>query len=148
MIWKKDSLERNEHFQHPHIRIVGFVDIIDKLLDASDLLISKPGGLTCIEALIKGVPMLIYQPIPGHEEYNCNHLVKHELAIRIHHRQEVDGWIEKLLCFPDTFEQLYKNIEQFQQKMNPLAGAKAVLNLLVHQEVPEITYENRRGIHV
>ncbi len=136
------SLERNKHFQHPHIRIIGFVDIIDNLLDAADLLITKPGGLTCFEALSKGVPMLIYQPIPGHEEYNCNHLVKHELAVRIHHRQEVDCWIEKLLSSPDAFEQLYKNIEQFQQEMNPLAGTKAVLDLLVDYENPGIRYEN------
>lgn len=130
----KISLERNKHFQHPHIRIIGFVDIIDKLLDAADLLITKPGGLTCFEALSKGVPMLIYQPIPGHEEYNCNHLVQHELAIRIHHGQEVDRWIENLLFFPDKFERFYKKIEQFQKQMNPLAGAKAVLDLLMRSQ--------------
>lgn len=124
------------------------MDIIDKLLDAADLLITKPGGLTCFEALSKGVPMLIYQPIPGHEEYNCNHLVQHELAIRIHHRQEVDRWIENLLFFPDTFERFYKNIEQFQKQMNPLAGAKAVLDLLAHHEVTGIKYGNRRGVDV
>ncbi|CAM3926954.1 galactosyldiacylglycerol synthase [Paenibacillus alkaliterrae] len=144
----KVSLERNKQFQHPNIKIVGFVDIIDKLLDASDLLITKPGGLTCFEALSKGVPMLIYQPIPGHEEYNCNHLVKLNLALRIHHWKEVDDWIEKLLCFPESFDQFYKHIEQFQQKMNPLAGAKAIMDLLFHHEVTEISYEKRRGIHV
>lgn len=124
------SLERNIQFQHPHIVIMGFVDIVDELLDASDLLITKPGGLTSFEALSKGVPMLLYKPIPGHEEYNCNHLIKHELAVRIHNRQEVDPWIEKLLFFPNAFERLYENMEQFQQKINPLAGAEAVLELL------------------
>lgn len=102
----KFSLERNKHFQHPHIKIVGFVDFIDKLLDAADLLITKPGGLTCFEALSKGVPMLIYQPIPRHEEYNCNHLVKHELAVRIHHRQEV-SWI--FSSFMRSYGKTYEN---------------------------------------
>lgn len=124
------SLERNKQFQHPHIFIMGFVDIIDQLLDASDLLITKPGGLTCSEALSKGIPMLIYQPIPGHEEYNCSYLVRHDLAVKIQNRQQVDEWIKKLLFSPETFEELYENIKHFQQKMNPLAGAKAVLNLL------------------
>ena len=138
----KVSLERNKHFQHPHIKIVGFVDHIDKLLDAADLLITKPGGITCFEALSKGVPMLIYKPIPGHEENNSNHLVKHELAVRIHLLEEVDGWIEKWLCVPNTFERFCKNIEQFQMKMNPLAGAEAILELLVYQEASEISVEN------
>ena len=138
----KVSLERNKHFQHPHIKIVGFVDHIDKLLDAADLLITKPGGITCFEALSKGVPMLIYKPIPGHEENNSNHLVKHELAVRIHLLEEVDGWIEKWLCVPNTFERFCKNIEQFQMKMNPLAGAEAILELLGYQETSEISVEN------
>jgi processive 1,2-diacylglycerol beta-glucosyltransferase len=76
------------------------------------------------------VPMLMYQPIPGQEEYNCNHLVKHQLAIRIHNQHELDLWIEKLLFFPEAFERLNENIKHFQQKMNPLAGAKAVIDLL------------------
>jgi processive 1,2-diacylglycerol beta-glucosyltransferase len=124
------SLERNNRFQHPHIIITGFVDNIDELLDAADLLISKPGGLTCLEALSKGVPMLMYKPIPGHEEYNSDHLAKHQLAIRIYDLQEVDHWIEKLLFFPEAFERLYENMKQYQQNMNPLAGVKAVINLL------------------
>lgn len=126
----RTTLSTNIQFQHPHIVIMGFVDIIDQLLDAADLLITKPGGLTCFEALSKGVPMLLYKPIPGHEEDNCNHLIQHELAVRIHHQQEADRWIEKLLFVPDAFEWLRENMNRFQQKLNPLAGARAVLELL------------------
>lgn len=32
--------------------------------------------------------------------------------------------------------------------MNPLAGAKAVLDLLAHHEVTGIKYGNRRGVDV
>lgn len=124
------SLLCNKHFQHPHIVIMGFVDIIDKLFDAADLIITKPGGITCIEALTKGVPLFLYQPIPGHEEHNCSHLVNLGLAIKINDRQEMDYWIEKLLFAPDVFEPWIARIEQFQQKMNPLAGAKSVIELL------------------
>lgn len=124
------SLLRNKHFQHPHIMIMDFVDRIDKLFDAADLIITKPGGITCIEALTKRVPLLLYQPIPGHEEYNCNHLVNLGLAIKINDRQEIDDWIEKLLFTPEVFEPWLARIEQFQQKMNPLAGAKSVIELL------------------
>src|SRR5690606_15272693 len=116
----RTSLASNQQFQHPNTKIVGFVDHIDNLLDAADLLITKPGGLTSFEALSKGVPMLIYQPIPGHEEYNCNHLVKHGLAVRIHQQQEIDLWIENLLFFPHAFERFNSNIEQFREQMNPL----------------------------
>lgn len=131
------SLQHNELFQHPHIMIMGFVDIIDQLLDAADLLITKPGGLTCFEALSKGVPMLIYQPIPGHEEYNCRYLVERELAIRINEVLEVDDWIGKLLHSPESFALLHENMKQFQQSMNPYAGAGPVLKLLGYSDVTE-----------
>ncbi|MFW5437347.1 MGDG synthase family glycosyltransferase [Paenibacillus apiarius] len=124
------TLQCNKHFQHPHIVILGFVDMIDTLLDAADLLITKPGGITCFEALSKGVPMLIFQPIPGHEEYNSNHLVNQELAIRINHQDEVDHWMHKLLSSPKPFEFLHSNMEQYQQKLNPLAGALSIMELL------------------
>lgn len=124
------ALQRNAQFQHQHIVILGFVDMIDTLLDAADLLITKPGGLTCFEALSKGVPMLIFQPIPGHEEYNSNRLVNQELAIRINHQDEVDHWIHKLLSSPEPFAFLQSNMEHYQQKINPLAGARSVMELL------------------
>ncbi|WP_083397664.1 glycosyltransferase [Paenibacillus sp. LC231] len=131
------SLQHNELFQHPHIRVMGFVDIIDQLLDAADLLITKPGGLTCFEALSKGVPMLIYQPIPGHEEYNCRYLVECQLAIRTNDVLEVDGWIGKLLYSPESFASLHENMKQFQQSMNSYAGVESVLKLLNYSDVVE-----------
>lgn len=123
-------LQHDIQFHHPNMVILGFVDNIDKLLDASDLLITKPGGLTCFESLCKGVPMIIFQPIPGHEEHNSNYLINRGLAVRMNHEQEADNWIEKLLFAPETFDPLRKNIEQFQQQFNPMVAAETVLNLL------------------
>lgn len=46
-------------FHHPHVHILGFVDCIDEWMEATDLRITKPGGLTYFEALSKGLPMYI-----------------------------------------------------------------------------------------
>jgi len=43
---------------------------------AADLLVTKPGGITCAEALALGVPMLLLDPLPGHEEENARYLVE------------------------------------------------------------------------
>ncbi len=53
---------------------LGYVDNVDLLMDAADCLISKPGGLTTSEALAKGLPMIICNPIPGQEERNTEFL--------------------------------------------------------------------------
>jgi processive 1,2-diacylglycerol beta-glucosyltransferase len=53
----------------------GAIDFVDDLLAASDLLIGKAGGLTTSEALARGVPMVLIEPIPGQEEWNADFVV-------------------------------------------------------------------------
>ncbi|MFZ4395127.1 MAG: MGDG synthase family glycosyltransferase [Kiritimatiellia bacterium] len=64
--------------------IHGFVQNIDEFMDAADLVISKPGGLTTAETLAKGRPMLIVDPIPGQEQRNAEWLLENGAAMRLH----------------------------------------------------------------
>lgn len=66
--------------QHP-ILTTGFVDYVSLLMDASDCIISKPGGLTTSESLAKGLPMIIVNPIPGQEERNTEFLLNNGCAM-------------------------------------------------------------------
>lgn len=59
----------------PHI--FGFINNIHEFMDASDILISKAGGLTSSEAMAKALPMLIIDPIPGQESRNTDIIVEH-----------------------------------------------------------------------
>lgn len=58
----------------PRIVAYGFTDQVDTLLEACDVVVSKAGGLTCSEALIKGAPLVIYKPTPGQEVQNAEYL--------------------------------------------------------------------------
>ncbi len=51
-------------------RVIDFTDRIDELIKISDLIISKPGGLTVTECLAMNKPMLLVSPIPGQEQAN------------------------------------------------------------------------------
>lgn len=59
------------------LRALGFADNMHEWMDAADLLVSKSGGLTSSEALAKGLPMLIVDPIPGQESRNADLIVEH-----------------------------------------------------------------------
>lgn len=124
-------LLRDVMFHHPHFHILEFVNHIDEWMEAADLLITKPGGLTCFEALSTGLPMYIYQPIAGHEEKNCDFLINNHLAIKIDDTNHIDVLIEKLLFFPQELEFLHNKIREFQQKIDPLASAKFIVNQLI-----------------
>lgn len=61
----------------------GFVDNVDVMMDASDAIITKPGGLTTSETLAKGLPMIIMNPIPGQESRNTVFLQNSGVAVSV-----------------------------------------------------------------
>lgn len=76
------------------IHHIGYTTQFARLLAASDLVVGKAGGLTMSEATALGVPMIIFKPIPGQEEYNADYLERHEAGFWIkelsHMRKRVD----------------------------------------------------------
>lgn len=55
----------------PRLCAVGFTAEMDQYMAAADLLVGKAGGLTTSEALARGLPMALVEPIPGQEERNA-----------------------------------------------------------------------------
>jgi processive 1,2-diacylglycerol beta-glucosyltransferase len=66
----------------PRLCAVGFTTEMDQYMAAADLLVGKAGGLTTSEALARGLPMALIEPIPGQEERNAEHLLEAGAAIR------------------------------------------------------------------
>ena len=54
------------------LRVFGFVKNMDLLMEASDIVIGKSGGLTLTESLSKKKPMVILRPVPGQETRNAD----------------------------------------------------------------------------
>lgn len=60
------------------------VDFMDDLLVASDVLVTKAGGLIISEALGRGVPMVLVNGIRGHEEWNADYVTMEGAGVQIH----------------------------------------------------------------
>ena len=56
------------------VTVLSFSPHIAAMMKEADLLISKPGGLTCSEALAVNLPMILLNSLPGQEEENANYL--------------------------------------------------------------------------
>lgn len=78
----------------------GFTDEVDKLMDAADFIITKPGGLTTSETLSKGLPMIVMNPIPGQEDRNINFLVNTGAAIMVSDNYKLKEAINMLMTCP------------------------------------------------
>lgn len=74
----------------------GYVDNVDVFMDAVDCIITKPGGLTTSEALAKGVPMIMSNPIPGQEDRNVEFLLNAGAAIKVSPTYPIDDAIYQL----------------------------------------------------
>lgn len=77
-------------------------------MKASDLFISKPGGLSSTEAAVAGVPMLHSGPIPGCETINKRFFEKHGISIPLKHLNAyyLSAIIEKLNQETDSKEKI------------------------------------------
>jgi processive 1,2-diacylglycerol beta-glucosyltransferase len=90
------KLAEDPRFQHPNIRLIGFTRDIGKLMEVSDLLITKPGGMTCSEGLAKSIPMLFYQAIPGQEEENLQYFTASGFGESIESAATFEHWFRRL----------------------------------------------------
>ena len=73
-----ESLETNHE-----TLVYGYIDNVNELMDASDFMISKPGGITVSESLVKAIPLILMNPIPGHEDRNREFLVNNGLSMAV-----------------------------------------------------------------
>ena len=81
----------------PGITVVGHTDDMASYLKASDLFITKPGGLSSTEAAVCGVPVFHTSPIPGCETYNARYFSERGMSIYGEITSDTLSVIEELL---------------------------------------------------
>lgn len=71
------------------ITVLPFSPHIAMLMKQADVLITKPGGLTCSEALAVHLPMILLNPLPGQEEENSSYLQQQGSALWIQEEKDL-----------------------------------------------------------
>lgn len=84
----------------------GFISTVERVMAASDLAITKPGGLTSSECLAMGLPMIIVSPIPGQEERNADYLLEQGAALKACDASAVAWRVTLLLDEPKRLENM------------------------------------------
>lgn len=91
------------------VKILGFTDKVPELMSISDLVVTKPGGLTTTESLASHLPIIIINPIPGQEEENADFLEKHNVGIWIKKDDDPDAILLNLFDNKDKIENMREN---------------------------------------
>ena len=81
---------------HP-THVLGFVTNMHELMAVSELIVTKPGGLTTSEALALGKPLFILNPIPGQETANSDFLLERGAAAKGNRVEDLPFRIGQLL---------------------------------------------------
>jgi 1,2-diacylglycerol 3-beta-galactosyltransferase len=86
--------------------IYGFTERMPALMHASDVLVTKAGGLSVSEGLACGLPMVIYQVTPGQEEGNMTYVETRDAGVYAPTPEEAGEVLQRWLR-PDSEELAY-----------------------------------------
>lgn len=122
-----EALQRLQQRFPQRLLAQGFTDKVERLMACSDLVITKPGGLTTSECLAMGLPMIVNSPIPGQEERNADYLLEQGVALKAFDDVTLEYRVRMLLRQP---EQLQTMRERARQIGRPRA-AQAVVDIVL-----------------
>lgn len=112
----------------PRLTVMGFTDRVIDHMRTADVLVTKPGGITCAEALAVGLPMLLLDPLPGHEEENARYLVETGAARIAGERELAAAAGELLFTHPDRLAPMAEAARMAGQP----AAARAIAGQVLH----------------
>ena len=88
------------------VKILEYTNQVPELMSISDLVVTKPGGLTTTESLASGLPIVVINPIPGQEEENASYLEKNKVAIWLKKDDNVEAILKDLFSNPEKMQEM------------------------------------------
>ena len=96
----------------PLLKVFGFVDHMQELMAASDLVIGKGGGLTITESFSQGKPIILFQSIPGQETRNAFCVNRHHAGFVVRTIDEIAQKVSELLESPDQLDGMKRGVRE------------------------------------
>ena len=88
------------------VKILEYTNQVPELMSISDLVVTKPGGLTTTESLASGLPIVVINPIPGQEQANASDLEKNKVAIWLKKDDNVEAILKDLFSNPEKMQEM------------------------------------------
>lgn len=121
---------RRQFEQEKRVSVLDFTDKVDQYMDACDVLLTKPGGLTSTEAAVKNIPIIHTAPIPGCETVNAQFFSQRGLSVCRTVPREIAEAAERLANDSPLRE---KMLAAQRTQINPLA-ADMICDLIATEE--------------
>jgi len=110
--------------------VFGYVKDLAPVMSAADILITKPGGLTCSEALARQLPLVLTNPIPGQEERNVRFLTTHQAARIVRSQEDLLHTVSDLLRHPKKLTAMRQRAKLISKPFSSWEAARLIFDLV------------------
>lgn len=108
---------------------IGFTNKISKYMRISNVLLTKPGGLTTTEAGTINIPIIHTMPIPGCENYNAEFFEKRGMSKKCNTIEEICEETQRLMNDDDLRNQMIENQKKYIDKET----CTKICNLIINE---------------
>lgn len=127
---RNDKLFQRLNGRYENIEAVPFTSQVDKYMARASLMLSKPGGITCFEAIAARLPILAWQPFLKQEQENANFLVRRGMA-RIAAKEESAclAAIRETICDGEALSAMERAMDDMAADISRTAACAVVRSL-------------------
>lgn len=112
------SVLNNEYKNNKRVIVLPYTNEICKYMAISDIILSKPGGLTTTEIATMRKPLIHIMPIPGCENYNANFFSKRQMSLKCDNINQVVDNTKRLIENEELQQKLIENQIKYIAKNN------------------------------
>ena len=139
------ELQRLRSSLHVPAKVFGFVQNMQEMMHASDVIVTKAGPGTICEALACNLPIILSGYVPGQEEGNVTYVEENQVGMLAYDSVELINILRRLLM-PGS-ELLRQELENARRISRPGASfdiANCILDFLPAAETPSV-WKNSEG---
>lgn len=126
----KEELEKE--FANTIVKVIPFTKMVNYYMNASDVLVTKPGGISTTEAAVANIPIIHAMAIPGCETKNASFFEELGMSYNAKNEDEVFSYLGLLL-----------NSEELRERI--CTNQSLVINKFAARDIVRIIKENERN---
>ncbi len=120
--------EHIKSFNLQNVKPYPLVDNVDELMSVSDLVLTKAGGLTITESLVKKLPLVFFSSIPGLETSNAKAICDYGAGFDTKSVKDINNIVSSLKSNSASYQKTVENISLLR-KPNTLGDISNLLRI-------------------
>jgi len=114
-----------------NIKIYGYVNNLNQIMDESIFIVTKPGGVTIFEAINKELPLIILNSNIGQEKGNIEFVKKNRIGVILDDLNNLPYVLDYYYNNPSMVNYYCKNIKRIKATINYNRLIDSVLNEVI-----------------